>query len=44
MREYQCNWKGYGIMEEWIPKKNLRNTPELLQEWKEKLKFTGGNK
>ena len=44
IKEYQCNWKGYGITDEWIPEKNLRNAPELLQEWKEKLKFTGGNK
>jgi hypothetical protein len=35
-REYQCNWKGYGVTEEWIPEKNLRNAQELLEDWKER--------
>ena len=41
IKEYKCDWKGYGITEEWIPLSNLRNAQELLQEWdsikKEKL-------
>ena len=39
IKEYQCNWKGYGITDEWIPERNLRNAPELLQEWKKKAKI-----
>ena len=43
IREFQCNWKGYGITEEWIPEKNLRNSQELLRKWKtKKAEFTGG--
>jgi len=37
--EYLCDWKGYRIMEEWIPEKNLRNAQELLMKWKEKAKI-----
>jgi len=37
-KEYLCNWKGYGITDEWIPEKNLRNAHELLIEWKKKKK------
>jgi len=35
-KEYFCNWKGFGVTDEWIPEKNLRNAQELLQEWKYK--------
>jgi len=31
--EYRCNWQEYGITDEWIPLKNVRNAQELLQEW-----------
>lgn len=37
--EYQCDWKGYGITDEWIPLKNLRNAQELLSDWKRKKKL-----
>ena len=37
-KEYLCNWKGYGITDEWIPEKNLRNAHKLLTEWKKKKK------
>jgi len=37
-REYLCNWKGYGVTDEWIPEKFLRNTHKLLTEWKKKKK------
>jgi hypothetical protein len=36
IKMYQCDWKGYGITEEWIPASNLRNAPELLKEWESK--------
>jgi hypothetical protein len=32
--EYQCEWEGYGVEDTWIPKRNLRNAKEVLQEWK----------
>jgi deoxyuridine 5'-triphosphate nucleotidohydrolase len=35
---YKCRWKGYGITEDWIPAKDLRNAQEVLQEWKDKQK------
>ena len=35
-KEYQCNWQGYGITDEWIPEKNLRNAQDLLKEWRER--------
>jgi hypothetical protein len=42
--EYQCNWKGYGITDEWIPLRNLRNAQELLENWKMKKKKLQGGK
>ena len=42
IKEYQCNWKGYGVTDEWIPLKNLRNSQELLSDWKKKKKIQGG--
>jgi len=33
IKEYRCNWWEYGITDEWIPLRNLRNGQELLQEW-----------
>jgi len=43
-KEYQCNWKGYGVTEEWIPERNLRNAQELLREWRnKKQRSTGGD-
>ena len=40
IKEYKCDLLGYGVTEEWIPLKNLRNAQELLKDWnsrKEKL-------
>jgi hypothetical protein len=42
VKEYQCNWKGYGITDEWIPLRNLRNSQELLSDWESKKKIQGG--
>jgi hypothetical protein len=42
VKEYQCNWKGYGITDEWIPLRNLRNSQELLSDWENKKKIQGG--
>jgi hypothetical protein len=36
--EYQCDWIGYGVTEEWIPLRNLRNAQELLTNWKKRKK------
>ena len=41
IKEYKCNWKGYGITDEWIPEKNLRNAQELLKNWKRKAQIHG---
>jgi hypothetical protein len=38
---YKCNWEGYGITEEWIPEKYLRNAPDVLKDWKSKLEKLG---
>ena len=38
-KEYKCNWKGYGVTEEWIPAKYLRNAQDILQEWNENVKI-----
>jgi len=35
---YQCQWKGYGITEDWIPEKYLQNTKEILNSWKIEVK------
>jgi len=35
---YKCQWKDYGIMDEWIPEPYLRNAKEVLDAWKLKLK------
>ena len=35
---YQCRWKNYGVTDEWIPEKDLRNAKEILDAWKLKLK------
>ena len=37
---YQCEWKDYGVTDEWVSELQLRNTPEVLQSWKEKLKIS----
>ena len=42
--EYQCDWEGYGITDEWIPLRNLRNAQELLLDWKQKRKENTGRK
>ena len=42
--EYQCNWKGYGVTQEWIPLRNLKNAQDLLEEWKSKKKKLKGGK
>ena len=34
---YKCSWKGYGVTDEWIPLSYLRNAPEVLRRWKQKL-------
>src|SRR6202165_5370077 len=34
---YKCSWKGYGVTDEWIPLSYLRNAPEILRHWKQKL-------
>ena len=36
---YKCNWDRYGITEEWIPEKYLRNAQDILQDWKDKYKL-----
>jgi len=41
-KEYQCDWKGYGVTEEWIPEKNLRNAQEVLDEWKNRKQNSKG--
>jgi hypothetical protein len=42
--EYKCDWKGYGITDEWIPLRNLRNAQELLLDWKKRKKQLQGRK
>jgi hypothetical protein len=33
---YQCKWKNYGITDEWVTARDLRNAPEVLTVWKNK--------
>jgi len=35
---YQCRWKDFGITEDWIPEKYLRNAKEILNLWKTEVK------
>jgi len=35
---YKCRWKDHGITDEWIPESYLRNTKEILEAWKRKLR------
>ena len=35
---YKCQWKHYGITDEWIPEAYLRNAKEVLDNWKAELR------
>jgi hypothetical protein len=38
--EYKIRWTGYGPEEDtWFTKKDLKDAPELIRKWKEKLSF-----